>query len=84
MCGSTKAPAVVQDDPVADKAKADLASTQEANLGLAALRKRRQQQGLTTTGSSGSGAAQNTLLGVAYGKSTLGTGQGSSSGGLGG
>ena len=84
MCGSTKAPKVVQDDPVADKAKADLKSTQEANLGLAAMRKRRQQQSLTTTGAAGSAGATNTLMGVAYGKSTLGTGQGSSNGTLGG
>jgi hypothetical protein len=84
MCGSTKAPAVVQDDPVADKAKADLQATQAANLGIAATRKRRQQNSLLTTGSAGSSAAANTLMGAAYGKASLGTGQGSSNGTLGG
>jgi len=53
MCGSTKAPKVVQDDPVADQAAADAKSTQEANSQLALRRKQRAQNSLLTIGMQG-------------------------------
>jgi len=53
MCGSTKAPKVVQQDPVADQAKADAKATQEANSQLSLRRKQRAQNSLLTIGTQG-------------------------------
>lgn len=76
MCGSKKTPKVVQSDPLADQRKAEATAATEANMELAARRKRRSQSSLLTVGAAGlantgSGAS---LLAQAAGQSTLGGG----------
>ncbi|HET7663884.1 MAG TPA: hypothetical protein VFK31_09625 [Rhodanobacteraceae bacterium] len=53
MCGSTKAPPVVKDDPVADAKKAEAKATSKSNADLAERRRRRARNSLLTLGSQG-------------------------------
>lgn len=53
MCGSTKAPPVVKDDPVADAKKAEAKATAKSNADLAERRRRRARNSLLTLGSQG-------------------------------
>lgn len=53
MCGSSKAPKVVERDPVADQRAAEAQAASAANLELAARRRRRRESSLLTMGSQG-------------------------------
>jgi len=75
MCGSTKAPKVVERDPVADQRAAEAKAATESNLELATRRRRRRESSLLTLGASGltnRGTAPVSLLARAAGRSTLG------------
>lgn len=85
MCGSTKAPKVVERDPVADQRAAEAKAATESNLELATRKRRRRESSLLTLGASGlqrrgaggSGSSSSpavTLLARVAGKSTLGGG----------
>lgn len=84
MCGSTKAPKVVERDPVADQRAAEAKAATESNLELATRKRRRRESSLLTLGASGlqrrgaggsgSGSPAVTLLARVAGKSTLGGG----------
>lgn len=68
MCGSTKAPKVVERDPVAEAKAAELVAANDANSGLALRRKQRTQNSLLTMGPQGIKPMTNTpynLLGAA-------------------
>lgn len=53
MCGSTKAPQVVKQDPVADQAAADAKATQASNAEVALRRRQAAQNSLLTLGAAG-------------------------------
>lgn len=76
MCGSRKAPKVVERDLEAEQKQAEAKAATEANLELAARRKSRRESRLLTLGANGLTGARNTasLLAGAVGKSTLGGG----------
>ncbi len=82
MCGSTKAPKVVERDPIADQRAAEARAATESNMELAARKRRRRESSLLTLGASGlqrQGASGNgspaiSLLARVAGKSTLGGG----------
>lgn len=74
MCGSKKAPKVVERDPVADQRAAEAQATTQSNLELASRRRRRRESSLLTLGAQGlvGGGGGRSLLASAVGKSTLG------------
>lgn len=81
MCGSTKAPKVVERDPVADQRAAEAKAATESNLELATRKRRRRESSLLTLGASGlqrrgtgGSGGPVTLLARVAGKSTLGGG----------
>lgn len=75
MCGSRKAPPVVQRDPVAEQRAAEATAASNANQELAARRRRRRENSLLTLGADGlTSRGSSSLLATAYGKSTLGGG----------
>jgi hypothetical protein len=82
MCGSTKAPKVVERDPIADQRAAEARAATESNMELAARKRRRRESSLLTLGASGlqgrgaggSGSPAVSLLARVAGKSTLGGG----------
>jgi hypothetical protein len=81
MCGSTKAPKVVERDPVADQRAAEAKAATESNLELATRKRRRRESSLLTLGASGlqrrgtgGSGSPVTLLARVAGKSTLGGG----------
>jgi|GEM_PF-2547210 len=82
MCGSKKAPKVVERDPVADQRAAEAKAATESNLELATRKRRRRESSLLTLGASGlqlggmggSGTPAVSLLARVAGKSTLGGG----------
>lgn len=53
MCGSRKAPKVVESDPVADQRAAEAKAATESNLALAERRRRRRDSSLLTLGADG-------------------------------
>ena len=69
MCGSTKAPKVVKQDPVADQKAADARATQQSNADTALRRRQAAQNSLLTIGPAGTDKLKNTprtLLGSVY------------------
>lgn len=60
MCGSTKAPPVVKDDPVADAKAAEAKATSKSNAALADRRRRLARNSLLTLGSQGTNTRTNT------------------------
>jgi hypothetical protein len=60
MCGSTKAPAVVQRDPVAEAKAAEATATKTSNSDLAQRRRQRAQNSLLTRGAGGTASLLNT------------------------
>lgn len=60
MCGSTKAPPVVKDDPVADAKKAEAKATSKSNADLAERRRRLARNSLLTMGAQGTSGRRNT------------------------
>jgi len=53
MCGSRKAPKVVERDPVAEQREAEAKAATEANLQIAERRRRRRESSLLTLGADG-------------------------------
>lgn len=76
MCGSRKAPKVVERDLEAEQRQAEAKAATESNLELAARRKRRRESSLMTVGAAGLARSPATpsLLAGAVGKSSLGGG----------
>lgn len=76
MCGSRKAPKVVERDLEAEQRQAEAKAATESNLELAARRKRRRESSLLTIGAAGLSRSTGTpsLLAGAVGKSSLGGG----------
>lgn len=74
MCGSKKAPKVVERDLVAEQRVAEANAASEANMALASRRRRRRESSLLTLGADGlmGGGATPSLLAQAQGRSTLG------------
>lgn len=73
MCGSRKAPKVVERDPVQEQSAAEAKAASESNMALAERRRRRRENSLLTLGADGlTGMRGSSLLATAYGKSTLG------------
>lgn len=74
MCGKTpKMPAVVQRDPVAEKAVADTKAANDANAETAALKKRRSRSSLITgAGAEGGALAPSATAGAAAKPTLLG------------
>jgi hypothetical protein len=60
MCGSTKAPKVVKQDPVADQKAADAKATTQANSETALRRRQAAQNSLLTLGAAGTDKLKNT------------------------
>lgn len=60
MCGSTKAPQVVKQDPVADQKAADAKATQTANAETALRRRQAAQNSLLTLGAAGTDVLKKT------------------------
>ncbi len=60
MCGSTKAPQVVQQNPVAEAKAADAKAAKAANSETSLRRQQRAQNSLLTMGAGGTDAAVNT------------------------
>lgn len=76
MCGSRKAPKVVERDPVAEQKAAEAQAATAANQEIANRRRRRRDSNLLGLGADGLIRPSNTqsLMATAYGKSTLGGG----------
>lgn len=74
MCGSKKAPKVVERDLVAEQRVAEANAASEANMALASRRRRRRESSLLTLGADGlmGGGGTPSLLAQAQGRSTLG------------
>lgn len=60
MCGSTKAPKVVKQDPVADQKAADAKATQASNAETALRRRQAAQNSLLTLGAAGTDVLKKT------------------------
>lgn len=60
MCGSTKAPTVVKQDPVADQKAADARATQATNAETALRRRQAAQNSLLTLGAAGTDTLKKT------------------------
>lgn len=60
MCGSTKAPPVVKDDPIKDNAEAQAKATAKTNAEIAQRRKRRLDNSLLTIGPAGTAGMTDT------------------------
>ncbi len=74
MCGGGNPPKVVKRNPQAEADAAANAAAQMANEELSALRRKRRQNSLLTTGAQGVDTKLGaSLLANASGKSTLGT-----------
>lgn len=73
MCGSRKAPKVVERDPVAEQRAAEAEAASNANMEVAARRRRRRENSLLTMGADGFGGRRaSTLLATAVGRPGLG------------
>lgn len=72
MCGSRKAPKVVERDPVAEQRAAEAEAASASNMELASRRRRRRENSLLTMGADGLGGRRSqTLLASAVGRNGL-------------